>query len=168
MERKETPSRESREGGPWAGGKFLLLRMLREGRRKGEKIKSSWKAPGRWRKEKGRRERRRERRGSGRLVRRDVAHRQASWKVGSRSTGSGEVIKGRTGTQKDPQPLRSPAGTRQAPSLQAQRIPSPTAEAAQQERGRCQPCPGELGAGAAEDGAQPTSCPPPPSAGKML
>uniref|UniRef100_A0A8C0VJE6 Corticotropin-releasing factor receptor 1 n=2 Tax=Cyanistes caeruleus TaxID=156563 RepID=A0A8C0VJE6_CYACU len=28
-------SKESREGGPWAGGKFLLLKMLREGRRSG-------------------------------------------------------------------------------------------------------------------------------------
>lgn len=62
-----------------------------------------------------------------------------------------------------------PCGTRQAPSLEAQRILSPTAGAARLERGRCQPCPGELGAGAAEDGAQPTSCPPPPPpAGKML
>lgn len=63
-----------------------------------------------------------------------------------------------------------PAGSaqpRHAPWLEAQRIPSPTAEAAQQERGHRQPCPGELGAGAAEDGAQPMSCPPPPPEGKI-
>lgn len=33
-------SKESQEGGPWAGGKFLLLKMLREGRRKGNKKKN--------------------------------------------------------------------------------------------------------------------------------
>lgn len=46
-----------------------MPKMLREGRRKGKKNnnnnikKKSWKALGRWRKEKGRRKRRRERKG---------------------------------------------------------------------------------------------------------
>lgn len=37
---EKSHSKESREGGPWAGGKFLLLKMLREGgKEKAEKKK---------------------------------------------------------------------------------------------------------------------------------
>ncbi|XP_032934708.1 corticotropin-releasing factor receptor 1 isoform X3 [Catharus ustulatus] len=67
-------------------------------------------------------------------MRRDAAHRRASWKVGSRRTGSREVIKGRIGTQKDPQPPRSPATllrlTRRGFSPRRQKQPSRSGDTA--------------------------------------
>lgn len=66
-------------------------------------------------------------------------------------------------------PRAAPLGPGHASLHRAPRILSPTAEGAERERDRCQPCPWELGSEGAKDGAQPACCPPPPPlAGKML
>ena len=102
-----------------------------------------------------------------------IARRAGRWE--GRGPAPREVIKGRSGSLSkgegerylpaSVQPRRDPAtllGTKPGGFYpRRQKEPSRSGD-------RCQPCPGELGAVGVKDGAQPTSCPPPPPAGKML
>lgn len=143
-----------------------------EGEEKGkERKKNSWKAPGRWRKEKGRRKRRRWEGGSGRLMGRDVAHRQASCRVGSRRGGFRGGYKGRRGSLSEAGGVKAPTHLLEA-LVRSPRILQPRRQKEPSRSGECcWPCPGELGAERVKDGAQPASCPPPPPlppTGKVL
>lgn len=110
-------------------------------------------------------------------MRRDVAHRQASWKVGRQRTGS-------EGGYKRQERVTEQSGGRKVPAASEQPHRDPDTLLRTKPRGfyprrqkepsrsgdRCQPCPGELGTVGVKDDAQPASClpPPPPPAGKML
>lgn len=139
---------------------------------KGERIKLELEGTREVEEGKGEEEEEEGERGEWDVAGRDVAHRQASRRGEAKAPAPREVIKGRSGWLMPKVPARlgaAPLGPGRAPLHGAPRTLSPKAEGAERERDRCQPCPGELGAAGAKDGAQPASCPPPPPpAGKML